>query len=255
MNDPHIEALVYIVEHDDSIDYDNAAPLHFDCPVFRLTVDDREARFEMMEHFSTEESARAAVQPFIDRWEFKASLRSGPGRFHLRYRQPVIIDRNPTSGVMTVTVHDTLLISDEFSFRVSEQYPEPPSANPMNIHDPDVKSMHTRLMGYYQGHEPLTTMSQFCLTVLERKFGGRREAARRCNIDPKVLGKIGYLSTKKGGQQARKAEGADTELSSQETSFLTQAITRLIIRLAQLSVDADQELPRISLSDFPTLEG
>ena len=77
MNDPHIEALVYIVEHDDSIDYDNSTPLHFDCPSFCLTVNDREARFEMKQHFSTEESAGAAVEPFIERWEFDVSLKIG----------------------------------------------------------------------------------------------------------------------------------------------------------------------------------
>ena len=119
MNDPHIKVLVCVVEHDESIDYDNAPPLHFDGPVFRLSVDDREARFEMKEHFSTEASARAAVQPFIYRCEFEASLRSGPGQFNLRYRQPVIIDRNPMPGVVTFTVYETPLISDEFSFRVS----------------------------------------------------------------------------------------------------------------------------------------
>ena len=178
MNDPHIEALVYVVEHDDSIDYDNAAPLDFDCPVFRLTVADREARFEMMEHFSTEESARAAVQPFIDRWEFEASLRSGPGQFNLRYRQPIIIDRNPTPGVVTFPVHEMVLVNDAISLRVLGQYPEPPSDSPLNIHDPDVRTMHTRLAGYRQGHEPLAGMTYFCLTVLEHKFAGRREAAR-----------------------------------------------------------------------------
>lgn len=159
MNDPHIEALVYVVEHDDTIDYDDATPLHLDCPVFRLTVDDCEAGFEMIEHFSTEESARAAVQPFIDRWEFEASLRSGPGQFNLRYWDSVIIDRNPTPGSVTFTIHETILVNDEVSFRVYGQYPGPPSGDPINIHDPDVRVMHTRLMGYRQGHELLTTMS------------------------------------------------------------------------------------------------
>ena len=255
MNDPHIEALVYVVEHDDLIDYDNAATLHFDCPIFRLTVADREASFEMMEHFSTEESAREVVQPFIDRWEFEASLRSGPGQFKLRYRQPIIIDRNPTPGVVTFTIHETVLISDEITFRVSGQYPEPPSDNPLNIHDPDVRTMHTRLAGYRQGHEPLASMAYFCLTVLEAKFSGRHGTARTCNIDPAVLSKIGYLTAKKGGPQARKAEGSNNELSSQETSFLTQAITQLIMRLAQVTAHASRELPQITLSDLPTLGG
>ena len=255
MNDPHIEALLYVVEHDDSIDYDNAATLHFDCADFRLTVADREACFEMMDHFSTEESARAAVQPFIDRWEFEASLRSGPGQFILRYREPIIIDRNPTPGIVTFTIHETILINDEFSWRVSGQYPDMPSDSPLNIHDPDVRTMHTRLAGYRQGHEPLASMAYFCLTVLEDKFSGRHEAARACNIDPAVMSKIGYLTAKKGGPQARKAEGTDSELSSKETSFLTQAIGQLIMRLAQVAAGANREMPQITLSDLPTLGG
>ena len=253
MNDPHIEMLVYVVEHDDSIDYDSATALHFDCPVFRLTVRDREACFNMTEHYSTEESARAVVQPFIDRWEFEASLKSAPGQFKLRYQQPIIIDRDPTPGVVTLTVRETVLIDDEFSFRVSGQYPEPPTDTPLNIHDPDVKTMHTRFAGYRQGHEPLASMAYFCLTVLQDKFSGRRQAARACNIDLPVINKIGCLTTKKGGPQARKAEGTDNELSSQEASFLTQAIAQLIMRLAHVAADANHELPQITFSDLPAL--
>ena len=255
MNDPHIEALVYVVEHDDSIDYDNAAALHLDYPAFRLTVADREARFEMVEHSSTEEGARAAVQPFIDRWEFEASLRLRPGQFKLRYRQPIIIDRNPTPGHVTFIVHETILINDEISLRLSGKYPEPPSDNPLNIHDPDVKTMHTRLGGYWQGHEPLASMSYFCLTVLETRFGNRPKAAHACKVDPAILDKIGYLTAKKGGPQARKAEGTDSDLSSQETSFLTQAITQLVMRLAQVSAGANREIPLMTLSDLPALGG
>ena len=114
--------------------------------------------------------------------------------------------------------------------------------------------MHTRLAGYRQGHEPLTAMSYFCLTVLEDRFGGRNEAARGRNVDPAVLGKIGRLSATKGGPQARKAAGIDTGLSSQETVFLTQVIAHLVIRLARVSGDAGRELPRITLLDFPDLD-
>ena len=78
---------------------------------------------------------------------------------------------------------------------------------------------------------------------------------RACNIDPVIFSKIGYLTAKKGGPQARKAEGTDNELSSQETSFLTQAITLLIIRLAQVAADANRELPQMTLLDLPTLDG
>ena len=254
MNDPHVEALVYIVDHEDSVDYVNAAPLQFEHPVFHLTVEDGEARFEPKEHFPTEESARAAVQPFIDRWEFEESLKSGPNQFNLRFQRPIMIDRKPTPGVVTLRVDETILITDEVSFRISRPYPEPPSDNPTNIHDPDVRTMHARFAGYRQGREPLASMSYFCLTVLETKFRSRGEAAHKCKIDLAVLRKIGDLTANRGGPQARKAGGAGTELSSQEISFLSQAIAKLILRVAQVAADPNQNLPQISLPDLPVLK-
>ena len=254
MNDPHVEALVYVVEHDDSVDYGNATPLHFEHPIFRLTVEYGEARFEPKEHFPTEESARAAIQPFIDTWEFEESLKSEPCQFKLRFRQPKIIDRHPPPDVVSFAVYETLQITDEVSIRISRPYPDPPSSNPMNIRDPDVKTMHTRFAGYRQGHEPLASMSYFCLTVLETKFGSRREAARECKINLPVLSKIGDLTANRGGPQARKAGGTGTELNSQEISFLTQAIAKLILRVAQVAADPNQNLPQISLPDLPALQ-
>ena len=253
MNDPHVEALVYVVVHDDSVDYVNAAPLQFEHPVFRLTVEDGEARFEPKEHFPTEESARAAVQSFIDTWEFEETLKSGPSQFNLRFQQPIMIDRNPTPGVVTLRVYETILVTGKASIKISRRYPEPPSDNPMNIHDPDVRTMHTRFAGYCQGREPLASMSYFCLTVLETKFRSRGEAAHECKIDLAVLNKIGDLTANRGGPQARKAGGTGTELSSQEISFLSQAIAKLILRVAQVVADPNQNLPQISLSGLPAL--
>lgn len=86
--------------------------------------------------------------------------------------------------------------------------------------------------------------------MLEGKFGKRSDAARECNVDLAVLRKIGHLSSNKGGSQARKAKGTDTELGAQEASFLEQAIARLIMRLAQVSADTNTGLPQINLSDF-----
>ena len=254
MNDPHVEALVYVLDHDDSVDYGNAVPLQFEHPAFRLKLEDGEARFEPKVHFPTEESARAAIEPFIDTWEFEETLKSAPGQFKLRFRQPIIIDRNPTPGIVLLSVYETLLITDKVSIRISRPYPDLPSGNPMNIRDPDVRTMHTRFAGYRQGHEPLASMSYFCLTVLETKFGSRSEAARECKIDLPVLSKIGDLTANRGGPQARKASGTGTELNPQEISFLTQAIAKLILRVAQVAADPNQNLPQISLPDLPALE-
>ena len=70
-------------------------------------------------------------------------------------------------------------------------------------------------------------------------------------IKPEVLDKIGHLSSKRGGQQARKASGKDNDLTDQDRRFLKKAIEVVIRRVAEKAHDPDSDLPEISLSDLP----
>ena len=103
MNDPHVEVLIYVVEHVETVKYDSATSIEFDRPAFHGKVEDERARFEMKEHYSTEGEAQAAVQPFIDQWEFKETLRTGPGQFALRFDHSEVEDRHPTPGVIALS--------------------------------------------------------------------------------------------------------------------------------------------------------
>ena len=103
MNDPHVKALIYVVEHDKSSDYSLADAVETEQASFRLTLEDSEARFELKEHYATWQQAKQAIQPFIDQWELKASLESGLGTFVLTFSRPEIIDRKPTPGVISVS--------------------------------------------------------------------------------------------------------------------------------------------------------
>ena len=44
MNDPHVEDLIYVVEHDSTVSYENATPVEFEHPEFRVRVEDGHAR-------------------------------------------------------------------------------------------------------------------------------------------------------------------------------------------------------------------
>ncbi|MDE0280752.1 MAG: hypothetical protein OXN16_06675 [Gammaproteobacteria bacterium] len=70
MNDPHVVALIYRINHGDTIDYSKAERLEVDETKFHLTVEDSNARFEFKEHFSTEEQAREAIANYTRIWEF-----------------------------------------------------------------------------------------------------------------------------------------------------------------------------------------
>ena len=46
MNDPHVVALFYEIEHDIAVDYSDANPIDHEEPGFRLRMEDKRARVE-----------------------------------------------------------------------------------------------------------------------------------------------------------------------------------------------------------------
>ena len=258
MNDPHVVALIYRVEHGNSVDYGEAQPLIREEPAFRVEVKDNQARFELKDHYANEEDARNAIKDYIDDWGFNACLEYSPDYFHLKFDSSEIVDRNPPPpkpGVknIAVTFRGAPGTWSVALTKVALSYPAPPSG--VNFRDPNVQTIHQRYMGYRQGNEPLASMAYFCLSVLEHSMGpqkkGRRGATHEYKIDFSVLDRIGNLSSEKGGRDARKADGVDKDFTGQESTFLKQAIKRMIRRAAEKAHSPDKVLPQISLSDLP----
>lgn len=258
MNDPQVVALNYIVEHGNAVSYENAAPLR-DCksPEFDLTVEDNIARFELKRHYADEDEARAAVEPFIRHWEFMSEMRGGPSSFRLRYTNPEIIDRNPPPpepGVQHIraSVHlgGTLSVKAELTV-LQTHYPPLPTGGSVDPDDDAVVKMKRQYEMYRLGRLSLAHMPYFCVTVLEKEYGSRAGAAKKCGVSKKVLDKIATLASEKGGEGARKAGGADHEFTNEEKRFLNQAVVEIIIRTAQVAADDSQPLPQITMADLP----
>ena len=95
MNDPHVTAIHYFIDHDDSIDYRDVTPLAFEDDLFRVKAEKLEVVFEPKNHYGTKEEARNAVRGLVRRWEFEAALRARSSDFRLVYAGADIIDRNP----------------------------------------------------------------------------------------------------------------------------------------------------------------
>ena len=100
-------------------------------------------------------------------------------------------------------------------------------------------------------------MANFCLTVLEDsvdhsvdKSKKRKNAAAKYNIDVYILRQIGHLCTKKGGRGARKNQGVDHELTSEDRQFLSWAVKQMIRRAAEKAHSPDKDFPEIHRSDF-----
>ena len=262
MNDPHVVALLYRVEHGESFDYKEAKPFVSDkSPAFRLEVKDKRVRFELKEHYATEEEAREAIEGYIRDWEFSACLEKGPDSFRLKFQKAEIVDRNPTPGVLSI--RGTLIGEPaKLSARLVlgfRKYPSPPSG--IRI-DADVRTMFERYMNYRRKREPLPGTAYFCLTTLENmmekikrnKESSRKAASRYFQIDEEVLRKIGRLSSTKGGPAgARKGGGVSHDLTNEERCFLEEAVKKMIRRAAEKAHNPDADLPKISLADLPPI--
>ena len=96
MNDPHVDALLFRIEHGPAVRYsDDAPPIKHEEPTFRVTLKDRTVRFELKEHYATKEEARERVGPYVRNWEMDAGLNGRPGNFRLEFQEAEVIDRSP----------------------------------------------------------------------------------------------------------------------------------------------------------------
>lgn len=252
MNDPHVVALVYRVEPDPSVGYSQAEALQHETPNFRVMLDKGIARFEMKDHYPTEEAARAVVEPFIEAWQLKADLERRPGRFRLTLQEAELIDRNPLPNTVTIGMaieKDTALPIRPYVEPYT--YPPPPEGFAVN---PDVRSMFHRFFGYREGKEPLAAMAYFCLTVLSAAKKGKLLATgARYRIDPVVLEKLSELSSVKGGPEARKAIGAGKEFTPPERVWIEGAVKAIIRRAGEVAHDPGGSHSTITMADLPPL--
>ncbi len=253
MNDPHVEALIYVVEHDKSSDYSLAKTIEIEHTTFHLKLEDSEARFELKEHYPTWQQAQQAIQPFMQQWELRASLKSGPGTFTLKFNRPEMIDRKPTPGVISVSA---LPISFNFTISsptvtVSRPYSHPPCECRMNIDNPDVQTMLHRYMGYRQGREPLPSMAYFCYEVFAKRFGkDAKHPAKKHKISHKLVKRVSNLASNKGGDQARHESAICHPLTQPEVQFLEKAVAAMIIRAAMVAADPNQPMDTIDGSNL-----
>ena len=258
MNDPHVVALHYTVEHASWIDYSRAEPLVVHYDPFDVRVEDGHVSFSMKHHFATERDARDAVDEYIRAWELEAALARQPDTFKLRFDRSDIEDRDPKPGVKYVRGSPV-----RFAFAVGEAqctvspatYPKPPSER-LEI-SPDVERMYNRYVGYRENREPLTTVAYFCLTVLQASTGESRDqrlaAANKYCISKPVLDQVGNLSSTRGGAGARKGEGVHRDLTPQERQFLEEAVKTIIRRAAEVASDSDARLAQITVGDLPQI--
>ena len=255
MNDPHVVALHYRIEHESSVDYSKAEPVDHEEEGFRIRIEEGRACFVMTDHHPTVDSALEVVNSYISNWELDAALKGKPNEFKLKFARPEIMDRRPTSGEHRVSADS---VSWEFTTSVPTvtkgiPYPKPPIGVSLKRND-DVLLMLGRYEDLCNDRDRLTNVAYFCLTMLEKLAEGRPNATKKFGIESEVLKEVGKLTATKGGRaMARKAEGINQELTPRQNRFLENAVKVFIRRVAEEAQSPGGPFQMITMEDFPEL--
>ena len=215
----------------------------------QLKIDVREPR-----------DARALVQPTIDAWEAISDLERGWGEIRFTYERAELDYRSKPPGVVlghleilvgAASLHATGTVAPP----VRTSYPSPLAT--FNL-TPDARSIMDRLRRSEEGAEPTPSMAYFCLTTVEELVRARKadarlprdEVAKWLGIEPKVLRKLGELSSERGGPaEGRKANLA--LLSDAERHWMRTAVRKLIRQIG--IVDSGNPAPSLTMADLPPL--
>lgn len=255
MNDPHVVSLRYKVTFGKDVDYDKAPPLKEDTEHFVCTIDQQRAIFEMLTHFSSEEAAKEVTDKFLKTCSIFWGIHNGPDEISFLYEGAEIVDRRPDQcNTLSICVSDTMRLSGEVDIQLSRaKFPPVPHDF---IISPDVETIYNRYKGYLDNREKLTSMAYMCLTVLETASGSRKAAAKKYQIDDKVLSKWGELVSERGSEmEARKAakNKAFSPLTDKEREWLVALIKIIIIRLGNYACDPSQPFDKITFDTLPNL--
>lgn len=259
MNDPHVAALYYRLEHDDSVDYDSAPLLDGADSLLTFRLDNRQLTVIPKDHYANEEDAKDAVEDFIRGWEFDAAVESGSSTFRFRYKRAEIIDLHPEPSPTGST---KLIAKAGFpAFKGSLQirsrrvsYPKPPTGPKRNPENEVAQGILSRLERFFQGRETLGTVAYFAVTALEDGAEGtetddRKRAARYYKVSKKVLSKVAGLADGKGGSEARKYKGntKDNEYTDDEKRFLVRTVQAFARRAAEAGENPPSRLEKITV--------
>jgi len=259
MNDPHVKRLYYKVVIGKDVDYKNAPALSETTNDFEFSLDGEKAIFNMKQHYSSADEARAVVEPYLRAWDILIGLTHDPEDLQLKFDHAEIIDRasisdNKKTINLQAHISSHIVVSSEINIHVSRgkfpPFPKDFSASP------DAETMYLRYKSHREGRESLTAMAYMCLTVFQASADDRIAAERKYCIDHDVLDTLGRLTSTKGGpEDARKypINGNFDPLHSKEKEWILSVIKTLIRRVGEYAYDNRAKISQISMKDFPEL--
>src|SRR5579871_2314961 len=109
MPDWHVVNLRYVLKPDGGYEYIKAQPMEFERPAAHFRLSSGHLVCEMKKHFTTEDDARAAIEPMLRDWETATDLMQAIGAFRFELAGSYVVDRSGQKGSI-VTGHVTLTV-------------------------------------------------------------------------------------------------------------------------------------------------
>jgi hypothetical protein len=232
--------------------------MSIETPDFRVSVKDLMAVFEMRPGIDDVGEARRIVDPFVKRWMVIGDLGLAPGAFQMEF---VRSDPPPQGPRVTYSSFSTVRLFIPPG-GMPTRYPDPQVEFGLT---PEVEIMYLRYAMHMDQKEPLLSMANMCLTVLEvsvdqlcevnTKEKRRERAAQLYRISIHVLRKLGFLVTERGdAREARKAPTSGyVKLTKEEVRWIQEVVRLMILRLGQYSANPNASFPEITMADLPSL--
>ena len=265
MRDPHVVSLRYRVETEETLSFENPAPVERETDRYRMRLADGTITVEMKEHHASQKTARECVEPFVRAWELEAAIQEGSRRIRFVFDGAEIIDRSPPPPSNNVEVHRVealAMIPIEVTARAHvtrSSYPEPGNF----AVSPDVETMWMRYETYIAGRESLASMAFMCLSILvasaEASPEGRtlrNKAAKKYNVDEKVLSRLAYLTSEVGDERIARKVPKDRKFrdhTGSEKAWIDAVVRSLIRRVGEWAFDPGASLRKLTMNDFPKL--
>lgn len=253
MNDPHVESLSYRFRVlDERHDYSAASAWHGQLDDFEAHLEGDTLVATPTPHFSSENEARAALEPLLRSWELRADLEDSiPIRFSFETAKAV--DRQPTSGQIVVQINaaSEISIANDLAVRVGHaSFPLP--AHTLLAENGLVRDLLASVHDIRSREQRLLVGAYLFLTRLEYEFGGSLAAAAKgAAVSEPVLRKLSELSVVNDPSQRRKVKGPERQLSEAERMWLDEALRRITIQAAQIA--AGGAPPQLTMADLPAV--
>jgi hypothetical protein len=207
------------------------------------------------DEYADPDLAKDALEPGLRAWEARSEIVDGlPFRFTFYGSSIETVDEHENPGPNQVAVMAEIAYGVDTISVVRDSFPEPDTA--ISVEGPVTASLRSRWRSMEAGHEPLTSCAYWLLTRIEREFGPRREdAARKLQVDPKVLSRVGELTSVSDRAHGRKVGGdpaKDRVLTGGEVGWLQAAGKLLICRVLEHEAGV-ANLSLLTMNDLPVL--